>query len=114
MPADGSVYQTIPQPRYADALARVEDPQVIAEVKAAEVAIGAHPHHPEPATAYKLLKQPESGGDAEPLHLLVILRQVQILKNGFIVSYTIRESGQLVYLEDLDLPFKYRLPKFQP
>ncbi len=112
MPADGSVYKTIPQSRYAEALARVEDPQLLAEIKAAEEAIGAHPHHPEPAAAYKLL--PVASGDAEPLQLLVIVRQVQILKNGFIVSYTIRESGQLVYLEDLDLPFKYRLPKFQP
>ena len=114
MPADGSVYKTIPQPRYAEALARVEEPQLLAEIKAAEEAIGAHPHHPEPGAAYKLLPQPEASGDAEPLHLLVIVRQVQILKNGFIVSYTIRESGQRVYLEDLDLPFKYRLPKFQP
>ena len=114
MPADGGVYKTIPQPHYAEALARVEDPQVLAEIKAAEEAIAAHPHHPEPAAAYKLLPQLEVSGEAEPLRLLVILRQVQILKNGFVVSYTIRESGQLVYLEDLDLPFKYRLPKFQP
>jgi hypothetical protein len=114
VPTNGSVYKLIPQPRYADALARVEDPQVSADIKAAEAAIAAHPHHPEPGTAYKLLPQPEAGVDAEPLHLLVIVRQVQILKNGFIVSYTIRESGRLVYLEDLDLPFKYRLPKFQP
>jgi hypothetical protein len=114
VPADGSVYKTIPQPRYAEALARVEDPQVLAEIKAAEEAIGTHPHHPEPASAYKLLPPPGVSGEAEPLQLLVILRQVQILKDGFVVSYTIRESGQLVYLEDLDLPFKYRLPKFQP
>jgi len=45
---------------------------------------------------------------------MVTVRRLQIVKSGFIVSYTIRESGQLVYLEDLDLPFKYRLPKFQP
>ena len=44
----------------------------------------------------------------------VFVNGVQIVKNGFVVSYTIREAGQLVYLEGLDLPFKYKLPKFQP
>ena len=59
MPADGSVYKTIPQPPYAEALARVEDPQLLAEIKAAEEAIGAHPHHPEPAAASQLLPSPK-------------------------------------------------------
>jgi hypothetical protein len=114
VPADGGMYKTIPQPRYAEAFARLEDPQVVADIQAAEQAIGRSPHHPEPKTAYKLLAELEVSGGPEPLHLMVSVRRLQILKNGFIVSYTIRESGQLVYLEDLDLPFKYRLPKFQP
>jgi len=108
------MYKTIPQPRYAEAFARLEDPQVVADIQAAEEAIGRAPHHPEPKTAYKLLAPLEVSGEPEPLHLMVTVHRLQILKNGFIVSYTIRESGQLVYLEDLDLPFKYRLPKFQP
>lgn len=114
MPADGGMYKTIPQPRYAELLARLEDPQVVADIQAAEQAIGRAPHHPVPTTAYKLLAELETSGEPEPLHLMVSVRRLQIVKNGFIVSYTIRESGQLVYLEDLDLPFKYRLPKFQP
>ena len=114
MPADGSIYKTIPQPRYAQELARLEDSSVVDEIKAAEEAIARSPYQPEPKAAYKLLSQPETSEGSEPLQLLVILCRVQILKNGFIVSYTIREAGQLVYLEDLDLPFKYRLPKFQP
>lgn len=114
MPADGSIYKTIPQPRYAEELARLEDPAVTAEIKAAEEAIARAPYQPEPKAAYKLLSQPETSEGSEPLQLLVILCRVQILKNGFVVSYTIREAGQLVYLEDLDLPFRYKLPKFQP
>jgi hypothetical protein len=114
VPADGGIYKTIPQARYTEAFARLEDPQMVAEIRAAEEAIGRAPHHPEPKTAYKLLAQPEVSGEPEPLHLMVTVCRLQILKNGFIVSYTIREYGQLVYLEDLDLPFKYRLPKFQP
>lgn len=113
MPADGSVYKTILQPRYADALARLEDAEVVEEIKAAEAAIARSPHEPEPKAAYRMLPSPEVE-EAEPLQLMVTVRRMQIVKNGFVVSYTIREYGQLVYLEDLDLPFKYKLPKFQP
>lgn len=113
MPADGSMYKTIPQPRYVDELARLEDAEAIEEIKAAVEAVARSPHEPEPKTAYQLLPSPEVN-EAEPLQLMVTVRRLQILKSGFIVSYTIRESGQLVYLEDLDLPFKYKLPKFQP
>ena len=113
MPADGSMYKTMPQRRYTEALARVDDAQVVEEIKGAEAAIGRSPYEPEPRTAYRSLLSPE-GNEAEPLQLMVTVRRLQIVKSGFIVSYTIRESGQLVYLEDLDLPFKYRLPKFQP
>lgn len=113
MPADGSVYKTHPQLRYIDALARVADEQAVEEIKAAEYAIGRSPYEPEPKTAYRILPSPEVD-EAQPLQLMITIRRLQIVKSGFIVSYTIRESGQLVYLEDLDLPFKYRLPKFQP
>lgn len=113
MPADGSMYKTIPQPRYAEALARLEDEQALEEIKAAGAAIARAPHEPEPKAAYRILPTPEVD-EAEPLQLMVRVRRLQIVKSGFILSYTIRESGQLVYLEDLDLPFKYRLPKFQP
>jgi hypothetical protein len=111
--ADGSVYKTIPQRRYGEALERVEDPQTIAEIEAAVEAIARSPHEPEPKATYRMLPSPECE-EAEPLQLMVTVRRLQIVKSGFIVSYTIRESGQLIYLEDLDLPFKYRLPKFQP
>ncbi len=114
MPADGSIYKTIPQPRYAQELARLEDPAVVEEIKAAEEAIAHSPYQPEPKTAYKLLSPPETSDKPEPLELMVTVLRMQIVKSGFMLSYTIRESGQLVYLEDLDLPFKYRLPKFQP
>ena len=114
MPADGSIYKTIPQPRYAEELGRLEDPTVADEIKAAEEAIARTPYQPEPKAAYKLLAAPEASDEPEPLQLMVAVLRMQILKNGFVVSYTIREHGQLVYLEDLDLPFKYRLPKFQP
>jgi hypothetical protein len=107
------MYKTILQPRYTEALVRVDDAQVVEEIKAAEAAIGRSPYEPEPKTAYRILPSPEAD-EAEPLQLMVTVRRLQLLKSGFIVSYTIRESGQLVYLEDLDLPFKYRLPKFQP
>ena len=114
MPADGSIYKTIPQPRYAEELARLEESAVTDEIKAAEEAIARSPYQPEPKTAYRLLSPPEGSDEPEPLQLMVTVLRLQILKNGFVVSYTIREYGQLVYLEDLDLPFKYRLPKFQP
>lgn len=114
MPAEGSMYKTIPQPRYAEALARLEDPAVVDEIKAAEEAIARSPYQPEPKTAYKLLSPLEASDEPEPLQLIVTVCRLQILKNGFVVSYTIREHGQLVYLEDLNLPFKYKLPKFQP
>jgi hypothetical protein len=107
------MYKTIPQPRYVEALARVEDAQVVEEIKAAEGAIARSPYEAEPTTAYRMLPSPQVD-EAEPLRLMVTVQRLQILKSGFIVSYTIRESGRLVYLEDLDLPFKYRLPKFQP
>lgn len=113
MSADGSIYKTHPQPRYIDALARLADEQVVEEIKAVEAAIGRSPYEPEPKTSYRILPSPEVD-EAEPLQLMVTLRRLQIVKSGFIVNYTIRESSQLVYLEDLDLPFKYRLPKFQP
>jgi hypothetical protein len=108
------MYKTIPQPRYAEELARLEDPAVANEIKAAEEAIARSPYQPEPKTAYKLLSPPETRDEPEPLQLMVTVLRLQILKSGFVVSYTIREYGQLVYLEDLDLPFKYKLPKFQP
>ncbi len=114
MPADGSVYRTIRQPRYAEELARMDDATVVDEIKAAEEAIARSPYHPEPKAAYKLLSPPEASDEPEPLRLMVTVLRLQLLKSGFVVSYTIREYGQLVYLEDLDLPFKYRLPKFQP
>jgi len=114
VPADGSIYEKIPQPRYSEELARLEDPAVTAEIKAAEEAIARAPYQPEPKAAYKLLLPPEASDEPEPLRLMVTVLRLQILKNGFVVSYTIREYGQLVYLEDLDLPFKYKLPKFQP
>src|SRR5215475_12425822 len=107
------MYKTISKRRYAEALARVEDSQTVAEIEAAVEAIAHSPHEPEPKAAYRMLPSPE-GEEAEPLQLMVTVRRLQIVKSGFIVSYTIRESSQLVYLEDLDLPFKYRLPKFQP
>jgi hypothetical protein len=113
VPAEGGMYKTIPQPRYSEELARLEDPAVVDEIKAAEEAIARSPYQPEPKAAYKLLSLSEAG-DAEPLQLMVTVLRMQILKNGFVVSYTIREYGQLVYLEDLDLPFTYKLPKFQP
>ena len=106
--------QNDPQPRYAQELARLEDPAVVEEIKAAEEAIAHSPYQPEPKTAYKLLSPPETSDKPEPLELMVTVLRMQIVKSGFMLSYTIRESGQLVYLEDLDLPFKYRLPKFQP
>ena len=114
MPADGGLYKTILQPRYADAVARLEDAEVLEEIRAAEAAIARSPYQPEPKAAYKLLSPAETSGDPEPLQLMVTVLRLQILKNGFVVSYTIREYGQLAYLEDLDLPFKYKLPKFQP
>ena len=114
MPADGSIYKSIPQPRYAEELARLEDSAVVDDIKAAEEAIARAPYQPEPKTSYKLLSPPESSDEPEPLQLMVTVLRLQILKNGFVVSYTIREYDQLVYLEDLDLPFKYKLPKFQP
>jgi hypothetical protein len=114
MPADGRAYKTMARPAYSEELARQTDEQIIKEIRAAERAIAASPHHPGPRTAYTLLPQPATMGGAEPLHLMVTVRRLQILKNRFVVSYTVRESGQLVYLDDLDLPFKYRLPKFQP
>lgn len=114
MPADSGMYKLIPQPRYLKELARIDDAEVLADIQAAEEAIAHAPYHPAPRTAYKLLPQPEESGATEPLHLLIALQRVQILKHGFVISYTIREAGELVYLEDLDLPFKYRLPKFQP
>ena len=114
MPADGSIYKTIRQPRYAEELARLEDPAVADEIKAAEEAIGRSPYQPEPKTAYKLLSSTGGSDEPEPLQLMVTVLRLQMVKNGFVVSYTIREYGQLVYLEDLDLPFKYKLPKFQP
>ena len=114
MPADSGMYKLVVQPRYAEELARQDDPQVLADIKAAEEAISGAPYHPQPGTAYKLLTLAETSSTSEPLNLMVTVRRLQILKNGFVVSYTIREAGQLVYLEDLDLPFKYRLPKFQP
>jgi len=114
VPADGSIYKTISQPRYAEELARLEDPAITDEIKAAEEAIARAPYQPEPKAAYKLLSPPEGSDEPEPIQLMVTVLRLQILKNGFVVSYTIREYGQLVYLEDLDLPFKYKLPKFQP
>jgi len=114
VPADGGIYKLVPQPRYMKELARIEDAEVVADIQAAEEAIAHAPYQPEPRTAYKLLSQPEESGSTEPLHLLITVQRVQILKHGFVISYTIREAGELVYLEDLDLPFKYRLPKFQP
>jgi len=114
VPADGSMYKTIPQPRYAEELARLEDSSFAEEIQAAEEAIARSPYQPEPKAAYKLLSPPEASDEPEPLQLMVTVLRLQILKNGFVVSYTIREYGQLVYLEDLDLPFKYKLPKFQP
>jgi hypothetical protein len=114
VPADGSIYKTIRQPRYAEELARLEDSQGADEIKAAEEAIARAPYEPEPKAAYKLLAPSEASDEPEPLQLMVTVRRLQVLKNGFVVSYTIREYGQLVYLEDLDLPFKYKLPKFQP
>jgi len=113
VPADGSMYKTIPQPRYAEAMARLVDAEEAAEIEAAVEAIAHSPYEPEPKAAYRMLPPPEVD-EAEPLQLMVTVRRLQIVKSGFVVSYTIRESGQLVYLEDLDLPFKYRLPKFQP
>ena len=106
--------QTIPQPRYAEELARLEDRRSWTTSRQPKKRSRARRYQPEPKTAYKLLSPPESSDEPEPLQLMVTVLRLQILKNGFVVSYTIREYGQLVYLEDLDLPFKYKLPKFQP
>lgn len=98
MPADGAKYKIVRQPLYEKALA-------------------LSPHNPDPPTPdklYKLVRVRETTGGTEPLHLMVAVREVQILTNGYVVRYTIRESGQTVILEDLYLPMLYRLPAFQP
>ena len=61
MPANGGMYKTIPQGRYAEALGRVDDALVVEEIKAAEAAIGRSPYEPEPRTAYRSLPSPEGG-----------------------------------------------------
>ena len=118
MPADGAKYKIVRQPRYTKELARIDDKKTFKEIEAAENAIAASPYDPEPdipnpERLYKKLGARETTGGTEPLHLMVAVRKLQIRNNGYIVKYTIRESGQLVYLEDLDLPMLYRLPKFQ-
>ena len=117
MPAEGAKYKIIRQPLYADALARVENQEVLAEIAAAEDAIAQSPYAPDPpgpTKRYKLLRVRKATSGTAPIGLMVALREVQILRNGYIVKYTIRESGQIVILEDLDLPFLYRFPEFQP
>jgi hypothetical protein len=119
MPADGAKYKIVRQPRYAKERARIDDKKILEEIEAAESAIAASPYEPEPGVSkperlYEKLGARETTGGTEPLHLMVAVRKLQIRNNGYIVKYTIRESGQLVYMEDLDLPMLYRLPKFQP
>jgi hypothetical protein len=111
MPAEES-YQLVEQRRYSEALAQQKGKEVKA-IRAAEAAIAAHPHKPDP-DSYKMLPSTDSINGPEPLHLLVAVRRVQIKANGFIVKYTVRESGRQVFLEDLDLPFQYRISSFQP
>jgi hypothetical protein len=101
------------QPTQREALRRQKDEHTIEEIIAAKEAIAASPHRPEPRKAYKLLPPKDTTGGPEPLQLVVTVRRLQIVSNGFIVSYTVREYERLVYLEDLDLPLKYRIPKFQ-
>jgi len=113
MPADGGKYRAIEKSAYAERLGR-EDEHTIEEINAAIEAITASPYRPEPKNAYKLLPPKDTTGGAEPLHLAVTVRRLQIVTNGFIVSYTVREFERLVCLEDLDLPFRYRIPGFQP
>ena len=119
MPASGAPYKIVRQPLYAKELERIEDKKILDEIEAAEKAIAASPHDPEPGVLkarrlYEKLSARETTGGTEPLHLMVTVRKLRIRSNGYIVKYTIRESGEFVHMEDLDLPMIYRLPKFQP
>lgn len=114
MPAEGGKYQTFEKLAYTEALAREQDERTIEEINAAREAIAAAPHRPEPKKAYKLLPTIDATEGPEPLQLAVALRRLQIVSNGYIVSYTIWEYGRLVYLENLHLPRMYRIGKFQP
>jgi hypothetical protein len=111
MPADDN-YELVEQPRYTQALAKREAKDLKA-IRAAEAAIAASPHKPDPSL-YKMLPAIDTIGSSEPVGLMVVVRRVQIKASGFIVKYTVRESGRQVVLEDLDLPFAYRISSFQP
>ncbi len=114
MPAEGGKYQTFEKSAYSEALGREQDEHTIEEISAAREAIAAAPHRPEPKKAYKLLPPIDATEGPEPLQLAVTLRRLQIVSNGYIVSYTVWEYGRLVYLERLHLPRMYRIGKFQP
>src|SRR5947209_16767202 len=76
-------------------------------------AIATAPLRPQPAKLYKFLDVKEKPGLIE-MSLATRPRRLQILKNGFIVSYTIREYEHVVVMEDLSRHWSYKLPSFQP
>ena len=76
-------------------------------------AIASAPLRPQPAKLCKFLDVKEKPGLIE-MNLATRPRRLQILKNGFIVSYTIREYEHVVVMEDLNRHWSYKLPSFQP
>jgi hypothetical protein len=113
MPADGKRYRTIEMPTYATSLEKQKDAKVIRQINAAREAIETSPYRPDPGEGYKLLPPKDTTGGSKPIQLLVQVLRLQIPK-GFILSYTVQEWQRVVYLEDLDLPFLYRIIEFQP